>query len=56
MSTVLFEVRDNVALISLNNPKKRNMLTQQVCEQIVDSLQQAEADSDVKALIITGAG
>jgi enoyl-CoA hydratase len=56
MSNVIFEVRNNVALITLNNPQKRNMLTQQVCEQIVDYVQQAEADSEVKALIITGAG
>jgi enoyl-CoA hydratase len=56
MSPVLFEVRDNVALITLNNPKKRNMLSQDVCEQLVDYVQQAEADPEVKALIVTGAG
>jgi len=56
MSLVLFEVRDNVALITLNNPKKRNMLTIEVCEQIVDYVAQAEKHPEVKALIVTGTG
>ena len=56
MSTVLFEIRDNAALITLNNPDKRNMLTLDVCEKIVDCVQQAEAHPEVKALIITGSG
>ena len=56
MSLVLFEVRDNVALITLNNPKKRNMLTIEVCEQIVDYVAQAEKHPEAKALIVTGNG
>ena len=56
MSLVLFEVRDNVALITLNNPDKRNMLTIEVCKQIVDYVAQAEPHPEVKALIVTGTG
>ena len=56
MSLVLFEVRDNVAFITLNNPKKRNMLTIEVCEQIVDYVAQAEKHPEVNALIVTGTG
>jgi enoyl-CoA hydratase len=56
MPKVLFEIRDNVALITLNNPEKRNMLSLSVCEQIVDYVQQAEGDPEVKALIVTGSG
>ena len=56
MSLVLFEVRDNVALITLNNPDKRNMLTIEVCKQIVDYVAQAEQHPEVKALIVTGTG
>jgi len=43
MPTVLFEIRYNAALIILNKPDKRNMLTQEVCGQIVDYVAQAEA-------------
>ena len=56
MSLVLFEIRDNVALLTLNNPDKRNMLTREVCGLIVDYVAQAEQHPDVKALIVTGAG
>lgn len=56
MSLVLFEVRDNTALLTLNNPDKRNMLTVEVCEEIVSLVAEAEANSEVKALIVTGAG
>ncbi|MGB2040810.1 MAG: enoyl-CoA hydratase-related protein [Porticoccaceae bacterium] len=56
MSLVLFEVRDNVALLTLNNPDKRNMLTVEVCEQIVSYVAKAESNPEVKALIVTGVG
>jgi len=56
MSLVLFEVRDNIALITMNNPDKRNMLTIELCKQIVDCVAQAEQDPEVKALIVTGNG
>ncbi len=56
MSLVLFEIRDNIALLTLNNPDKRNMLTLEVCALIVDFVAQAEQHQDVKALIVTGAG
>ena len=56
MSLVLFEIRDNAALITLNNPEKRNMLTLDVCAQIVDSVKQAEENPEVKAWIVTGSG
>ncbi len=56
MSLVLYEVRDNIALLTLNNPDKRNMLTLDVCEQIVAYVSQAEQDPKVKALIVTGNG
>ena len=56
MPLVLFEIRDNIALLTLNNPEKRNMLTLEVCEMIVDYVAQAEQQPDVKALIVTGNG
>lgn len=53
---VLFEIRNNVALITLNNAGKRNMLTIEVCKQIVEFVAQAEQHPNVKALIVTGNG
>ena len=56
MSHVLFEIRDNAALLTLNNPDKRNMLTPEVCAEIVRYVKQAEEHPEVKALIVTGSG
>ena len=56
MSLVLFEIRDNIALLTLNNPAKRNMLTLEVCEMIVESVAKAEKHPGVRALIVTGNG
>ena len=56
MSQVLFEIRDNAALITLNNPDKRNMLTLEVCAEIVRYVKEAEEHPEVKALIVTGSG
>ena len=56
MSLVRFEIRDNIALLTLNNPAKRNMLSAEVCELIVGHVQETENNPDVKALIVTGQG
>jgi enoyl-CoA hydratase len=56
MSQVLFEIRDNAALLTLNNPDKRNMLTLEVCAEIVRYVKEAEEHPEVKALIVTGSG
>jgi enoyl-CoA hydratase len=56
MSLVLYEVRNNIAILTMNNPDKRNMLSLEVCEQIVGYVAQAEQDPEVKALIVTGNG
>jgi enoyl-CoA hydratase len=56
MPLVLFEIQNNVALITLNNPEKRNMLTFELCELLVECVSKAEAHPDVKAIIITGSG
>ena len=53
---VKLETRDNIALLTLNNPDKRNMLTPDVCWQIAELVQQVEADDSIRALIVTGAG
>ncbi len=50
-----YELRGNVAVITLNNPPV-NGLGHETRLGIVQGLAQAEADSAVKAIVITGAG
>ena len=46
--------KSGVVLIELNRPEKRNALNNATLQEIADYLQQLEADSSVKAVVITG--
>ncbi len=53
---VLYEVRGRVALVTLNNPERRNAFQDAMREQLAAHLATAAADSQVRAVVITGAG
>lgn len=53
---VLSEVDDHVALITINDPDRRNAVTAQSSAALRSAVEAAEADSGVHAVIITGAG
>jgi enoyl-CoA hydratase len=53
---VLFEVRDHVALITVNDPDRRNAVTDEMAAALRAAVQRAEADSAVHAVAVTGAG
>lgn len=52
----LYERRGNVAVITINRPDARNAVNGAVSIAVGDALQQAQDDSDVWAVVITGAG
>jgi 2-(1,2-epoxy-1,2-dihydrophenyl)acetyl-CoA isomerase len=54
--TILFDVQDGVATITLNRPDKYNALTLQMYSDILDALKQCERDKAIRAVILTGAG
>lgn len=53
---VIMTVKDRVALITVNDPDRRNAITDAVSLGLRAAVHQAEADSDVHAVVITGAG
>jgi enoyl-CoA hydratase len=53
---VLFSVDNRVALITVNDPDRRNALTGQISTQLRAAVEQAEADPGVHAVVVTGAG
>ncbi len=55
-STVLFEARGAVALLTLNRPDALNSFTRQMHRELWAALDRAEADPSIRALVITGAG
>lgn len=53
---ILYEVQDNILTITLNRPEKLNAFTGKMMVEMIDALDKADADDDVKAIIVTGAG
>jgi len=55
-SSVLYEARGAVALVTLNRPQALNSFTRQMHHDLWAALGMAEADIKIRALVITGAG
>src|ERR1700722_18722948 len=53
---VLFTVDNHVALITVNDPDRRNAFTDEMSALLRAAVEQAEADADVHAVVVTGAG
>lgn len=53
---VTYETAGAVAMITLNRPDVFNALTDEMFDQIVVFVRQAEADDDVKCILLAGAG
>lgn len=53
---ILYEVEDQILTITLNRPEKLNAFTGIMMAEMIDAFDRADADDDVKAIIITGAG
>lgn len=53
---ILYEVEDNILTITLNRPERLNAFTGVMMAEMIDALDRADADDDVKAVIFTGAG
>ena len=54
--TVLYEVDDGVAVVTLNRPERLNAWTGELGTGYFDALDRAAADPDVRAVVVTGAG
>lgn len=50
------QVDDHVALVTVNDPDRRNAVTFEMSAALRAAVESAEADPDVHALIVTGAG
>ena len=55
-SQIIYEVSDNVATVTLNRPAQLNAFTGTMMNELIDAIDRTDADDDVRAVIITGAG
>jgi enoyl-CoA hydratase/carnithine racemase len=54
--TLLYEVSDHVLTITLNRPDRLNAFTGTMMNELIAAFDAADADDDVRAIIVTGAG
>src|SRR5260370_15442560 len=53
---IIYEVADNIATITLNRPEKLNAFTGTMMNEMIDAFDKADADDNVRPIIVTGAG
>ena len=56
MDTVLVEKKDGYAIVTLNDPDRRNVFTLDMSARVQDIFDDLEADESINAVILTGAG
>src|SRR6185369_2973787 len=54
--TIRYDVADAIATITLHRPERLNAFTEQMLEEMVQALDRADADDDVRVVIFTGEG
>src|SRR5436305_4545238 len=53
---IRYEVADGVLTITLNRPDRLNAFTPTMLGELLEALDRADADDDVRAVVVTGAG
>jgi enoyl-CoA hydratase/carnithine racemase len=53
---ILYDVADHIATITLNRPEALNAFTGTMMNEMIDAFDRIDADDDVRAVIVTGAG
>src|SRR5579872_3918099 len=54
--TLIYAVEDGIATITLNRPEKLNAFTAKMMSEMIAAFDRIDADDDVRAVIVTGAG
>src|SRR5882762_3478077 len=54
--TLLLEIRDGIAFLTVNRPDKLNALNDQVVAELADAAARLTGDASVRGVVMTGAG
>jgi len=55
-SNILMEAKDGIGIVTINRPKALNALNIETLRELYSVMQEINADNNIKAVIITGAG
>jgi enoyl-CoA hydratase/carnithine racemase len=53
---ILYDVKDRILTITLNRPEKLNAFTGVMMTEMIDALDRANKDDNIRAIVVTGAG
>ena len=56
MSSILFEIKNSIAFITLNRPEKFNAFNREMALSLQEKLDKCETDPQIRCVVITGAG
>lgn len=54
--TILYDVKDQIATITLNRPEVMNAMGGGMRQELIDVFDLTDQDDDVRAVVVTGAG
>lgn len=53
---IKYEVQDHILTVTLNRPERLNAFTPVMQDELISAFERADADDDIKAIVVTGAG
>ena len=56
MSSIIFDVRENIAIITFNRPDKYNAFNREMALEFQEKLDECKTSKNIRAIYITGAG
>jgi 2-(1,2-epoxy-1,2-dihydrophenyl)acetyl-CoA isomerase len=56
MSSIIFDVRENIAIITFNRPDKYNAINREMALELQEKLDECKTSKNIRAIYITGAG
>jgi enoyl-CoA hydratase/carnithine racemase len=55
-NTILYQIENNILTITLNRPEHMNAFTVEMANELIDAVNRASEDDNVRAIVVTGAG
>ncbi len=55
-NSILYQVEENILTITLNRPDRMNAFTVEMAYELIEAVNRASEDDEVRAIVVTGAG
>ena len=52
-NTILYQIENNILTITLNRPEHMNAFTVEMANELIDAVNRASEDDDVRAIVVT---